>query len=141
MDPEAFRVSGSSITTAVLSMSLVFRNYSFIAIALGLSACANMGGSEGAWTRCAVGGTALVGSTAVMAGMTVISGVTLGMANAGLGCFLVYENIATRTEKRHKAAAEENATKPTVSATQQTIDSSNAAFPVIPLFPSIESDD
>lgn len=108
---------------------------------LGLSGCSSIDVSESAWTRCTVGGTVLVGATAVVAGLNLVTGVSLGLANSGLGCFLVYENMAARTENRLKAESEQNAPKATVSATDQPVNSGNAAFPVVPLFPALDSTD
>lgn len=109
---------------------------SLIVSLVGLSGCAAIEVSENAWTKCTLGGTALVGSLAVASGMHVVTGTTLGLANAGLGCFLVFENATVRTEK----AAKELRAQQEVNMPEPAFDGSQPAMPIIPIMPTLDDE-
>lgn len=116
-------------------MTPVWIRTSLIVTLVGLSGCTSITVSENAWTKCTLGGTALVGSLAVASGMHVLTGATLGLANAGLGCFLVFENATVRTEKvAEKERAQQEVEVP-------TFDGSQPAMPIIPIMPTLEDDE
>ena len=108
-----------------------------LASVLGLTGCSSITVSQNAWTTCTLAGTAIVGGVAIASGMHVITGATLGLANAGLGCFLVFENATVRTEK--KAALEREAQQAEVISAPQ-FDNTQPAMPIIPILPTIDDE-